>query len=368
MRGSSGAPRTVERDAGEEVSRADVDHAVHRGPHAGAARGGQHVAHALRRLRAPVPAIAVHPGARVRGRRGRGLARGDRPRQQSRCAARGAPALLAVRRTARGPRGLLDAAADPRPGGRPALRALRRGGARGDCAAGSRRPGPARPPRGAAHALRVGADPRRARRGGVLRARPAGSPGLLLQPPARTVGGAAMLVEIVRGLLEHAHCRLGAHGSGGLLLATALAAVLEDHAQPSLGLTEVEAADPVSLAAMRMLAAHAGPDAVGAPDPGAPHLALLLSQRVEDPLAFVEQVESVLLDLGPQDAAVVVGPSELLVEAITDEHVREARDRLLLPTPEDPAPLRYAARLPKGLSRFGGRRRLAMWVFGTAVP
>src|SRR5699024_8890845 len=185
---------------------------------------------------------------------------------------------------------------------------------------------------------------------------------------ALTPAGTAMLVEIVRGLLEHAHFRLDPHGSGGLLLATALAAVLEDHAQPSLGLTEVEAADPVSRAAMRMLAAHAGPDAVGAPDSGAPHLALLLSQRVEDPLAFVEQVESVLLDLGPQDAAVVVGPSELLVEAITDEHGRTARDRLLLPTPEDPAPLRYAGRLPKGLSRFGGRRRLAMWVFGTAVP
>ena len=185
---------------------------------------------------------------------------------------------------------------------------------------------------------------------------------------ALTPAGTAMLVEIMRGLLEHAHFRIDPHGSGGLLLATALAAVLEDHAQPSLGLAEVEGEDPVTRAAMRMLAAHAGLDAVGAPDPGTPHLALLLSQRVEDPLAFVDQIESVLLDLGPQDAAVVVGPSALLVEAIADEHVREARDRLLLPTPEDPAPLRYAARLPKGLSRFGGRRRLAMWVFGTALP
>ena len=185
---------------------------------------------------------------------------------------------------------------------------------------------------------------------------------------ALTPAGTAMLVEIVRGLLEHAHFRIDPHGSGGLLLATALAAVLEDHAQPSLGLAEVDAEDPVSRAAVRMLAAHAGPDAVGAPDPGTPHLALLLSQRVEDPLAFVDQIESVLLDLGPQDAAVVVGPSALLVEAIADEHVRTARDCLLLPTPEDPAPLRYAARLPKGLSRFGGRRRLAMWVFGTALP
>src|SRR5699024_6938565 len=163
-----------------------------------------------------------------------------------------------------------DAAADPRPGGRPALRALRRRGARGHCTPGPRRPAPARPPHGSAHALRAGAHRRRARRGGVLRARSAGPPGLLLHPPARTVGG----------LLEHAHFRIDPHGSGGLLLATALAAELEDHAQPSLGLAEVDAEDPVARAAMRMLAAHAGPDAVGAPDPGTPHLAMLLSQRV----------------------------------------------------------------------------------------
>lgn len=187
---------------------------------------------------------------------------------------------------------------------------------------------------------------------------------------ALTPAGTAVLVEVLRGLVEQAPVRVDPEGSGGLLLATALAAELDDDAQPTFGLNVVDVHDPVTLAALRMLAAHAGPDALTerSADAATPHLALLQHQSVEDPHLFFEQVESVLLDLGPRDAAVVIGPGELLVDALPDEQVRSARRRLLLPTPEDLAPLRYAARLPKGLSRFGGRRRLAIWVFGSGLP
>ncbi|WP_394215257.1 hypothetical protein [Brachybacterium vulturis] len=185
---------------------------------------------------------------------------------------------------------------------------------------------------------------------------------------ALTPAGTSVLLEVLRGLLDQAPFRLDPQGRGGLLLATALSALLSDERQPAFGLDDPEVQEPVTRAAMRMLAAHAGPDAVGPASDGAPHLALCQHQDVPDPHAFFTQVESVLLDLGPQDAAVVIGPCELLVDGITDEQVRAARHRLLLPTPQSPAPLRYAARLPKGLSRFGGRRRLALWVFGTAVP
>lgn len=184
---------------------------------------------------------------------------------------------------------------------------------------------------------------------------------------ALTPAGTTVLVDVVRGLLEQAPFRLDPEGRGGLLLAAALAAGLDDEAQPTFGLGDSDLNDPAARAALRMLAAHAGPDAIGerSPDVTVPHLALLQHQQVEDPHTYFAQVESVLLDLGPQDAAVVIGPSELLVEALADEPTRAARRRLLLPAPEAPAPLRFAARLPKGLSRFGGRRRLAMWVFGT---
>lgn len=185
---------------------------------------------------------------------------------------------------------------------------------------------------------------------------------------ALTPAGAGVVVEILRGLLEQMPRRLDPQGEGGLLLATALAAALEEDAQPTFGVKAIDLAESQSRAAMRMLAAHAGPDAVTerSSAPVEPHLALLQKQSVEDPRAFFDQIESMLLDLGPLDVAVVIGPSGLLVEGLADDSVRAARHSLLLPTPESPAPLRYAARLPKGLSRFGGRRRLAMWVFATA--
>src|SRR5699024_11562434 len=113
-----------------------------------------------------------------------------------------------------------------------------------------------------------------------------------------------------------------------------LTAEVDDHDQPSLGIVGADEEDPMARAAMRMLAAHAGPEAVGAPDPGTPHLALVLRQRVEEPRAFFEQIESVLLDLGPADAAVVVGPCELLVEAIDEEYVRAACLSLQMPNLE----------------------------------
>ena len=185
---------------------------------------------------------------------------------------------------------------------------------------------------------------------------------------ALTAAGGAAVVEILHGLLEQLPRRLDPQAEGGLLLATALAAALDEDALPTFGVDAADTTEPVSRAAVRLLAAHAGPAAVGerSATTAEPHLALFQQQSVDYPHDFFDQVESVLLDLGPLDVAVIIGPSELLVEGIADEPARDARDGLLRPTPETPAPLRYVARLPKGLSRFGGRRRLAMWVFGTA--
>lgn len=187
---------------------------------------------------------------------------------------------------------------------------------------------------------------------------------------ALTPIGTAMIVEILRGLLDTPPRRLDPKGDGGLLLATALAAALDEDTQPAYGVDPAQISEPVGRAAARMLASHAGPDAVADPlrTTTDPHLAVLQQQSVDDPQAFFDQVESMLLDLGPLDVAVIIGPSELLVEDLAEGTASAARRRLLLPTPESPAPLRYVARLPKGLSRFGGRRRLALWVFGTAQP
>ena len=189
-------------------------------------------------------------------------------------------------------------------------------------------------------------------------------------PDALTASGAALVVEILRALLELAPRRLDPQGPGALLLATELARTLEDEDQPRYGVDLAEDMTAQARAALRMLAAHAGTDRVveRAAGVGESHLALHHDLAVEDPVDFYDQVESMLLDLGPSDIAVVLGPSRLLLDPLRDDALRTARTRLLLPRPENPAPLRYAARLPKGLSRFGGRRRLALWVFGAAAP
>jgi hypothetical protein len=187
---------------------------------------------------------------------------------------------------------------------------------------------------------------------------------------ALTQAGAALIVEILRGLLETASRRLDPQGPGGLLLTAELARALADEEQPFYGVDPVDATTAEARTALRMIAAHAGTDRISERTdlPGEPHLALLHDQQVEDAEDFYERIDSMLLDLGPADIALVLGPAELLLDPLRDETLRSARSRLLLPRPERPAPLRYAARLPKGLSRFGGRRRLALWVFGTAVP
>lgn len=189
-------------------------------------------------------------------------------------------------------------------------------------------------------------------------------------PEALTRSGSALIVEILRGLLELAPRRLDPQGPGGLLLATDLARALEDEKQPVYGVALADDASSTSRAAVRMLAAHASPERVvdRTSRPDEPHLSLIHCQSTESPGEFFEKVESVLLDLGPTDVAMVVGPSTLLLDPLHDTTLRAARTRLLLPHSTSPEPLRYVARLPKGLSRFGGRRRLAMWVFGTAAP
>ncbi|WP_140398416.1 hypothetical protein [Brachybacterium massiliense] len=195
-------------------------------------------------------------------------------------------------------------------------------------------------------------------------------PGGAWAPSALTAPGIALVVDLLRTLLELAPRRLDLQGSGALQIATELARVLGDKDQPRFGTELSPDMSMETRAALRMLAAHAGPDHVVDPTDwlDEPHLALYYDQAAGDPMAFFDHVEAMLLDLGHANIAMVIGPSKLVLDPLRDESLRAARTRLLLPRSESPAPLRYAARLPKGLSRFGGRRRLGLWVFGTAAP
>ena len=149
------------------------------------------------------------------------------------------------------------------------------------------------------------------------------------------------------------------HGIGGLILA---GAQLMRSTEGIRSRMQFEAhgsqrGTPEVRAAWRRLAAHG---AAVASEQGQGSRHLFLQQQVADAASFFAQVESLLLDLGEDDQLVVVGPAALMI----GEQTTAARRQVLAPSPNYCAPLRYIARLPKGLSLTGGRMRLAIWVFG----
>lgn len=155
-------------------------------------------------------------------------------------------------------------------------------------------------------------------------------------------------------------------GPGGLILAGALLPNLAEQQSATFAYTEDGLGDLEARVAWRRLAAHGhtvtplGPRHRGAGD-SAEILHLFQWQASDAPGEFTPAVERALIDLAAGDVLVVIGPAALMI----DRQGRAHRTRLLTPSKEHTAPLRYAARLPKGLSRFGGRRRLALWVFAT---
>lgn len=129
------------------------------------------------------------------------------------------------------------------------------------------------------------------------------------------------------------------------------------------------AESPAALAAWRRLAAHGlcverRHDVSAHAKPSPPGVLYVLQwQNVSSGTQFFDRVEDMLIEMGGCDILVVVGPADLM----TDRQGDRRRRKLLIPTESYVAPLRYVARLPKGLSKFGGRRRLALWVFGRAT-
>src|SRR5690606_12593953 len=105
-------------------------------------------------------------------------------------------------------------------------------------------------------------------------------PGGPWAPNALTAHGIALAVDLLRTLLELAPRRLDLQGSGALLIASELARVLGDGDQPRFGAGLTPEVATESRAALRMLAAYAGPDhSVDPADrPGGPRLALHYDQ------------------------------------------------------------------------------------------
>lgn len=160
-------------------------------------------------------------------------------------------------------------------------------------------------------------------------------------------------------------------GTGGLLAAQLLLGSLGEDERPAFGFRPSELSrsedqtQPVALAAWRRIAAHGYPvvsydadqSAFDSPN-GVLHVLSWQNPGPDDDL--MDTIDDLLLELNPRDVLLAIGPARLM----TDRDGDGARRRLLTPASGHVAALRYVGRLPKGMSRFGGRRRLALWVFG----
>lgn len=150
-------------------------------------------------------------------------------------------------------------------------------------------------------------------------------------------------------------------GRGGLILACAMVDQLSESDQVMLSLGDAaQAGNEERLMRRRLAVRHASAIPSSSSEGPAPRLYLAMRQSASSAHEFCERVEDLLVTLTASDQLIVVGPASWML----DKTGAPARRRLFAPSPNYRAPLRYTASLPKGFSRFGGRRRLALWAFG----
>ncbi|WP_061917129.1 hypothetical protein [Dietzia papillomatosis] len=176
-----------------------------------------------------------------------------------------------------------------------------------------------------------------------------------------TAKGDALACEVVAALAGDSDRALVPWGPGGLRLLACVVARSSESDRPRVVAPD-DPTGPVDRLFWRYLAA------LGArlESATAGSATLLVGQwsvisrdRTE---SFFDTIDDVVLGLEPGSAAVVFAPAPLLVD---ESSGTDHRRRILSGTGGGyVAPLRYVARLPRGLCRFGGRRRMALWVLG----
>lgn len=176
-----------------------------------------------------------------------------------------------------------------------------------------------------------------------------------------TVKGDALTVEVVSALAADSDRALTPWGPGGLRVLVNVLETVREEDRPRVAVPDSTAA-PIERLLWRYVAAL-GARLVTVTDSDATLLvgqwASVTPEQAEE---FFTTIDHAVLGLGSGSAAVLCAPSSLLVDEFPD---RELRAQVLgLEGSEYVAPLRYIARLPQGLCRFGGRRRLALWVLG----
>lgn len=158
--------------------------------------------------------------------------------------------------------------------------------------------------------------------------------------------------------------------TGGLMLVNGAFSAFDETERPTLGVADHLLETPWQRAAWRSLDAR-GATLRSITDNDEIATSLIVGQWAAatpaDAEAFFNWVADVAMELAPGGRAVIIGPATLLVDPL-DGAAERQRFAALVRDEHYIAPLRYVARLPKGMCRGGGRRRLAMWVLAPAEP
>ncbi|WP_040766659.1 hypothetical protein [Tsukamurella sp. 1534] len=176
--------------------------------------------------------------------------------------------------------------------------------------------------------------------------------------------GMALLNEIVAEVVRATpDAALVPASDGGLMLVNNVAPRLVEMQRPALGADDELMTTAWQRAVWRSMGAHGfhiAPRNDEAPS-------ILIGQWAaaadDDAEAFFDWIGYVSMSLGPSSRAMIVGPASLLVDPL-DGASAKLRAEQLTSGDHYVAPLRYVARLPKGMRSDGSRRRLALWVLG----
>lgn len=176
-----------------------------------------------------------------------------------------------------------------------------------------------------------------------------------------TEAGASLVGSVLDQLVGPSDSRLVPVGSGAVPVVRALLGARTDAVRYRFGRVAGQASDPSTDAAWRAIVAD-GHQVTHVNDAGGlalpdPSVVLLHDPRTRDADDLFATVDDLMLSLGPADSMVVIASSGALVDPVGATR----RARTLRSEAGHLAPLRYVGRLPKGMVRYGGRRRLALW-------
>ena len=179
-----------------------------------------------------------------------------------------------------------------------------------------------------------------------------------------TAGGDGLAVSVLTAVTEDSERLLAPWGPGGLRLVVRAVEGGNAGGRPRIVVPE-GVTDPVELLLWRYLVSLGCQLETPRPDAAVLTVGQWAAAGVDGAEEFFDELDRVVIGVGAGSAALVLGPAPLLVDRLPDPAPR--RRVLGVGSGGYLAPLRYVARLPAGMCRFGGRRRLALWALGHPV-